>query len=540
MSQSIKQPIFIMCLLGIVIGGCSKPQNHDAQSQTTQNQSKHPDYLRIPLDYSIPTIDPGLIDTANSIEIVEQLFLGLTRFEPKTYKVVPELATDWQVNEDGTVYTFQLRQDAKWSNGDPVTAHDIVWAIRRNRAPEMNAPYAYTLDILKNAKAIDDYTVEFTLEHAAGYFPALVSLWTYRPLPRKVIEKQGKNWIEPAYIQTNGPYKLTEWHKDDKLVLQKNTQYYDANKVQISAIHYHIIPDPILGLAMYEHNELDIIGREYLTLPQMAVPRISSDARLRREVHYSISFCTAFYGFNTQKPPMDNVLVRKAIAAAIDKQVINDFVIWGINSPATTFTRPPIFGSVEPQEKVGIPFDPKQAKAWLAEAGYPEGKGFPEEVVLLYKMTHTGIPGDIANAVKQMLKYYLNIEIVIKGIEDDGEYFQQIEQPATPHIFRMYWCTEYPDANNWLYEAFHPDNGYQWLGWKNREFAEAVEEAQRISDAKERKQLYHRAEEILTEEQAAIVPLFFTNTQFLVKPWVKGWYNMAFGGQRIRDWRLED
>jgi oligopeptide transport system substrate-binding protein len=547
MYQFVKQFILVLLLGSVIISGCN---HHEAQSQTIQNQSKHPNYLQIPLDDSVSTIDPGLVNTTNSIEIVEQLFLGLTSFEPKTYKVVPELATKWQVSNDGTIYTFQLRQDAKWSNGDPLTAHDIVYAVQRNLA--QRSRFTYLLYILKNAKAIknnlslplgiraiDDYTVEFTLEHAASYFPAMASLWMYRPLPSKIIKKQGKNWIEPKHIQTNGPYQLTEWHKNEKLVLQKNPHYYDADKVQVPAIHYRIISNPIIGLAMYEHNELDIIGGKYLRLPKMEIPYIGFDATLRREIHYSVSFCTEFYGFNTRKPPMDNLLVRKAIAAAIDKQVINDFVVWGIHSPASTFTRPPIFGSVDPQEKIGIPFDPKQAKAWLEKAGYPEGKGFPE-VVLLYNIIKNGIPGNIANAVKKMLKYYLNIDIVIKGIENESEFYQKIKQPNTPHIFRVYWCTEYPDANNWLYEAFHPSDGSKLLGWNNRDFAEAVEKAQRISDPKERKQLYRKAEKILTEEQAAIVPLFFTNTQFLVKPWVKGWYNMAFGGQHIRNWRLEN
>ncbi|MDM8558003.1 peptide ABC transporter substrate-binding protein [Candidatus Parabeggiatoa sp. HSG14] len=545
MSQSIKQLILVLLLGSVIISGFN---HHEAQSQTNQSE-EHPNYLQIPLDNSVSTIDPGLVHTTNSIEVVEQLFLGLSSFEPKTYKVVPELATKWQVNEDRTVYTFQLRQDAKWSNGDPVTAHDIVWAVRRNLAQDSN--FVYMLHILKNAKAIknnpslplgiraiDDYTVEFTLEHAASYFPAMAGLWMYRPLPSRIIKNNGKNWIEPKHIQTNGPYQLTKWHKNEKLVLQKNPHYYDADKVLVPAIHYRIISNPVIGLAMYEHNELDIIGGVYLALPKMEIPDIGFDATLRREIHYSVSFCTEFYGFNTRKPPMDNLLVRKAIAAAVDKQVINDFVVWGIHTPATTFTSPPIFGSVDPQEKVGISFDPKQAKAWLAEAGYPKGNGFPE-VVLLYNILPNGIPTDIANAVKQMLKYYLNIDIVIKGIEDEYEYYQKIEQPNTPHIFRMYWCTEYPDANNWLYEAFHPSDGYQWVGWNNRDFAEAVEKAQRISDPKERQKLYRRAEEILTEEQAAIVPLFFINTQCLVKPWVKGWYNMAFGGQHIRNWQLE-
>jgi len=543
--------LFLMAyVFGILISGCG--QSHDSQSKAIE-PPKNAGVMRIPLKYPVSTVDPGLTFTTRSIELVEQLFLGLTDFNPKTYEAVPELATQWQMSEDDTVYTFQLRQDVKWTNGSPVTAHDIVWAIQRNLAPETQSRSANTLFVLKNAnaihkgdqalplgvRAIDDYTVEFTLEHAVGYFPALVSMWTYRPLPRQIIEKQGEKWTEPAYIQTNGSYHLTDWDKGKKLILQKNPHYYEANKVKIPAIHYLIIPDDVLGLAMYEKNKLDIIGGEYLPLPKMEIPRISTDAQLRREVHHSRQFCTEWYGFNTQKPPMDNPLVRKAIAAAIDRQTLDDFIMWGINTSATTFTSPPIFGSVDPDEQVGIPFDPEQASAWLKEAGYPDGKEFPKDVVLMHHVSEDF--SDMAKATKIMLKYYLNIEIEVSdGGLDFGHYLGKINQPTTPHIFRMAWCADYPDANNWLYEVFHPTQGINWIGWDNPEFADVVEKAQRSSNQAERKQLYRRAEEILTQEEAAIVPIYFSNRRFLVKPWVKGWYNMAFGGQHIRDWYLED
>ena len=546
-----------MPLLVIVISGCGSQNDNDEAQPPTQTASKPVGYLRIPLNYSVTTIDPGLTYDLAHIELVEQLFLGLTDFDPNTYEVLPELATNWQMSQEGKVYTFQLRQDVKWVHGEqpvrPVTAHDIVWAIQRNLNPKTDAPNAYTLYILKNAeafhkgktksasqigvRAIDDYTVEFTLEHSAGYFPALVSMWTYRPLPGQIIEEYGDKWTEPEHIQSNGSYLLADWNKGRRLILRKNPYYYDEKNVNIPEVHYYIVPESSLGLAMYENNELDIIGGQaYLRLPQAEIPRIKADSWLRKEIQNRPHFCTEWYGFNTQRSPVDNPLVRKAIAAAIDKQTLIDIVIKENHSPATTFTRPPIFGSVDPKEEVGIFFNPKQAKTWLAEAGYPEGQGFPK-VILMHHDSE--IQRANAQGIKTIVKHHLNIDLEIQALDFDL-YMDQIEQPSTPHIFRMGWCADYPDANNWLYEVFHPKKGINWIGWNNREFAKVVEEAQRSSNPAVRQQLYHRAEQILTEETAAIIPIYFSTAQFLVKPWVKNWFHMAFGGQHLRDWSLEN
>jgi len=541
---------WILCVIMLI--GCQEP---------IKNQSKS--YLRIPLSKFFNNIDPSLTfwGSVDSIELVEQLFLGLTDFDLNTYEVIPELATNWQANPDCTVYTFYLRKDVKWTNGEPVTAHDIVWTIQRNLLSGKAIMFK-TLYILKNAesiylknktatalnyndfitsddtleslgvRAIDDYTVEFTLEHPAGYFPSLVSTWIYRPLPRKTIEQYGDSWTE--HIQTNGPYQLAKWEKGNKLILKKNQNYYAAAKVSIPEIHYYIVSKPSLALAMYENNELDIISQSF-PLPKMEIPRLNIDPILRKEMHLTHNFCTLWYGFNTNKSPMSNPLVRKAIAAAIDKNNLIKFVINSNHSPATTFTPPQVFGAVEADKEVGIQFSPRQAQAWLTEAGYPNGAGFPS-IVLGHDDSDT--LNTTYTAIVRMLKYYLNINVRLQTF-DRAAYNNALKQPSALDIFDITWCADYPDANNWLYDVFHPEKGSNWIGWDNQEFAEVVEQAQKIFDPQERKRLYHRAEKILTEEEAAIIPIYFENTQFLVKPWVKGWENMGFGGQRIHTWSLE-
>jgi oligopeptide transport system substrate-binding protein len=533
--------------IAVMISGCFK---QETQPQENQTQQKPFGYLRLPLQGAVTTIDPGIISELSHIEIVEQLFLGLTDFEAKTYNVLPALAQEWEVSQDGTVYTFYLRKDVKWTNGEPVTAHDIVWAVQRNIAKETDSLYAHTLYIIKNAeaiysgkqpaqlgiRAINDYTVEFTLEHAASYFPALASLPLYKPLPQQTIKRYGKDWIQPEHIQTNGSYMLTQWDKGKQLILKKNPHYYEADKVKIPEVHYHIVHKNSLALAMYEKNELDIIGGEvYLQIPPDKISRIKSDFTLRKERQISPSFCTEWYGFNTLRSPTDNPLVRKAIAAAIDKNILLNVAVKGEHVSAMTFTRSPFF-SVEPNEDIGILFSPERAKAWLAEAGYPEGKGFPK-VVLMHNASETH--QEAAEAIQRILKYHLNIEIEIRAF-DFMSYINTLKQSSKPHIFRMISCADYPDAHHGLHGFFHPDKGINWVGWNNREFAEVLTQAQQISNKAERKKLYRRVEQILTEEEVAIVPLYFSNAQFMVKPWVKGWYPMAFGGQQIRHWHLDN
>ncbi|NJL58556.1 MAG: ABC transporter substrate-binding protein, partial [Desulfobacteraceae bacterium] len=263
--------------------------------------------LRIPIEGSVSTIDPGQTVEMGSIEITAQLFLGLTNFDPKTYQPVPELATGWTVSDDGKSYRFRLRDDVKWTDGSQVTAHDIVWAIHRNLNPDTKSPYVSSLYVLKNAEAVnkgkssdysqigvnapDDFTIEFTLEHPATHFPALTGLWMYRPLHRKAIEDHKEKWTEPKNIQSNGPYKLAYWNKAQVMILRKNPAYYDAKNVRIEEVRYYNIPQGSVGLEMYRNNELDILGGIYLKIPFAEILNLRTDPRFRREYSQTAAVC---------------------------------------------------------------------------------------------------------------------------------------------------------------------------------------------------------------------------------------------------------
>ncbi len=507
--------------------------------------------LRLPLDGKIETLDPGLAKGKNTSEIIEQLFLGLTAFDPKTYQPAPELAEEWKVSKNGLFYLFRLRKDAKWTNGERVTAHDVVWAIQRNIKLETDdVQLKEALFVLQNGraihrgsikdvstigvKALDDFALWFKLEKPCAYFPMLTALPIYHPLPRSTIEKHAKKWITPPYIQTNGAYKLIFRVKGVQTILKKNPFYYESKKVRIPQVHYYILPESRVGLAMYKDNQLDITGGDYLPIPLDELSNISKHPVLVREYSQHALHYTYAYMFNP-KPPLDNVLVRKAIAAAINRELLIRLVTQGSEISATTLTSPPAFGTIASQGDIGINFNPILARKWLAEAGYPEGAGFPD-VTLLYPQSerHT----KIANAIKTFLHHYLNIRIKLDQREWDA-YKKALAKPADLHIFQFDARGAYPDASAWFDMLLNDKINYN-PSTAYTQFVENTAQAKEVSDPQKRAQLYKNAEKIVCEKECLIVPVYFGSGNYLVKTRVKGWYNMAFGGQHIRNWYLED
>lgn len=508
--------------------------------------------LRIPLGKAIPTIDPGRAGHAASIEVVAQLFLGLTALDAKTYEAVPELATHWHVSEDGKTVTFYLREDARWTNGNVVTADEVVWAVRRNFTLAEQSPTWYLLRILKNAEAIhrgeitdvsqlgvsapDKFTVTFSLEHAAPYFPSIAGLWNFRPLPRETILKYGERWTDPGNIQTNGAYRLALWEKGVGMVLSKNMTYYDAARVSIPEVRYFLVPDGSIGLAMYEKDELDILGSSYLPIPSGEIPRIRANPDLANGYSTAPDFCTYAYVFNTSLDPVADPLVRKAISAALNRQLMVGVMSGGGEPIATTFACPGVFGAVAPEENAGISFDPGQAKKWLAAAGFPNGEGFPA-ITLLYN--RSGVHAGYARAVKASLAHFLNIEVNLLEMQW-ADYYRRVTQGQPPHMFLWQWCADYPDADNFLDSVFNPSDPLIRTTWKNPGFADLMALAEQTLDPGKRKAFYKLGEQILCEQEAVVVPVFFVMAHSLVTPRIDGWTHMAIGGQHIQNWSFRE
>lgn len=537
----------VLMTLAIVLSGCAA--GGATGTEINMNLATEP-----------PTADPSLATDTTSVQVDELLFLGLTDFDDKTLEVIPELATEWSVSADGLVWTFKMRNDVFWVRYNPangkteklekVTAHDVVYGVTRTINPETASDYAYVDYIIKNAyaintgestdlaslgvRAVDDFTVEFTLEQAAGYFPGIAGMWVNRAQPKAAIEAFAEKWTEPGNIVTNGSYVLTEWAHESKMTMIKNPYYYGAKSVQIAKINWAMVVEDSTAFAMYENGELDV-----QPAPLADMDRIKADPTLSAELYIAPNLCTYYYGFNNTKPPFDNALVRQAFSAAIDRQKLIDTVLKGEQKPAQTFACPGIFGSpAEDANFPGIKFDPAKAKQLLADAGFANGEGLPE-ITLMFN-TSEGHQ-KIAEFVQQSWKDNLGVEVQLAN-QEWAVYVKTVHDDS-PQVYRMGWCADYPDENNWVGEVFHPVKGSNEPKWDPTsasavKYMELVDKAAGAADPEERAQLYFEAEKILTADEAVIAPIYYYTRVVLTKPYVKRTY-APLGGEHIDKWTIE-
>jgi oligopeptide transport system substrate-binding protein len=516
-------------------------------------------YLNFNLATEPPTLDPNLATDTTSVQGDELLFLGLTDFDDKTLNTIPELATEWTVSDDGLVWTFKMRDDVQWVHYDPVnktveakgpvTAHDVVYSVKRCLDPATASDYGYVDYIIKNGeavntaeitdldsvgvRAVDDYTVEFTLEQPAGYFPGIAGMWVNRPVPKTVIEQYGDSWTEPGNIWTNGPYLLDTWEHENRIVMLKNPYYYSADTVQIGTINMVMVTEDSTAFAMYENGELDVQNP-----PLDDMDRIKADPVLSQELYIAPRLCQYYYGFNTTKAPFDNVLVRQAFSYAVDRQKLIDTVLKGEQKPAFTFAPPGIFGSpAEDPDFPGIGFDPAKAKELLAEAGYPNGEGLPD-ITLMYNTSEAH--QKIAQFVQQSWKENLGVEVKLAN-QEWAVFLDTVKEDA-PQIYRMGWCADYPDENNWLLEVFHPLKSANDPKWdpeseSAKAFMEATERGAAVADPAERAAAYYEAEKILCTDEAIIIPVYYYTRVVCTKSYVQRTY-AALGGEHIDKWTV--
>jgi len=504
--------------------------------------------VRLNLGAEPRTLDPALATDEVSINVIQNLFVALTRVEEETSRIVPYLAKSWDVSEDGTVYTFHLRDDVKWSDGTPVTAHDVEYGIKRTLNPETASEYAYVLYLIDGAApynmgesndvnavgvtALDDMTLEVKLSEGAAYFPAIAALWVMMPQPQGAIEQYGDAWTEPSNIVTSGAYLLNSWKHGTSLSLKKNPDYFNAADVQIGQIDFVMIDEESTAMALYEAGDLDALFGT--TVPLADLDRVKADPTLSKELTIYPELSTYFYDFNLEKPPFDNVLVRKAFAAAIDREALASEITKGGELPTTVFTAPGNFGAVGPGNGVGIEFDPEQAAAWLAEAGYPNGDGLPE-ITLWFDTSDRH--EKVAQAVQAMWKRYLGVDVKLAN-QEFSTYIDTVLTDA-PQVFRMTWGSDYPDANGWLNDVFNSQSGNNLGHFADEHFDELVTKAATDPDPEERLTLYSEAERILVEDDAALIPVFHETDPQLTKPYLVR-TKAPFGGQQLFNWRLQE
>ncbi len=501
-----------------------------------------------------PTLDIQLATDTTSHLIIHSCIDGLFEYRGDG-SIEPRGATGYTISDDGLVYTITLRKDAVWSDGVPVIAQHYVDGVVRLMLPETAAEYAWLMyDIeggeefntgeiddpeLLGVKALDDYTFEVTLKAPTPYFETVLPFSTFYPVRLDLIEKYGDLWTEPGNYVSNGAYLLDYWEHEAEVGLVKNPTYWDADNVKIEKITFPIIVEKATSLALYENDETHTTGEG--SYPSEDMPRILEDPVLSKELRVLPRPGVYYVGLNTLSPPTDNVLVRKALASAIDRRAIIDNVE---NMPWLTdlcCTTPPRILGHQECGTCGYEFNPEQAQAYLAEAGYPGGEGFPVLRVWFNRGNE-----DILEAVAAMWTENLNINVELR-VNEWAVYLDYLDQCNNSkeelaacefNAYRMGWVMDYGDPQNQLEVVFAPGSTFQYTGWSSERFDELMDLAGSSFDTNEREAYYFEADKILCEDEVAIIPIQGYERNILVKEGVNFEFP-PFGSPPLYHWSLQ-
>ncbi len=494
--------------------------------------------------------EPGDLDPQTAVALTESnilvaLFEGLTSLDEKTAQPIPGAAERWDIAADGLTYTFHLRVDARWSNGDPLTAGDFVWSYQRILSPKLASEYSYMVWPLKNAQAYnegkltdfslvgvhaaDDRTLVLTLGAPCPWLLALAAHQAWFPVHRATVEKfggaerQGTRWTRPENMVSNGAFTLKEWSPNARIVVAKNPRYWDSAHTKLNAVVFY----PIENLATEEKSFR--AGQLHVTygLPATKIAAWQKDAPATLRVDPFLE--TFFLRFNLAKPPLDQARVRHALALALDRTALARDVLRGSVVPAHALTPPGTAGYAPP---AGIPDDFSAARALLAEAGYPGGRGLPTfEVQIKNDDSHRAI----VEAVQQMWKRELGVNITIVQLEQ--KVWLQNQQTQSFQISSARWAGDYVDPNTFL-DLWLTNGGTNWTGWGNANYDRLVTEAARTLDPAKRQSLQREAETLLLNE-GPIIPIYYGARAFLIDPSVKGWESNILGLHRYQTISLD-
>lgn len=487
----------------------------------------------------IPSIDPGLAKDSNSSWVLDHSMEGLY-FQDKD-GLKEGQAKSVKVSDNGLVYTFTLKDNLKWSNGDPVTAGDFEYEWKRVLDPATASEYAYQIaDYLKGGKeynsadpkkaspddmkklrdavgviAKDDKTLEVTLSNPTSYFLQLVSFYTYYPVNKKVVEANPKWALDASTYVTNGPFKVTEWSKDKKLVLVKNDNYYDKDKITTKQIVFNNITDDKTAWQLYTNGDLNY----YFSV----LPEGMDAAKKNGELQITPKLATYFYRFNVTKPPFNNLKIRQALAMSIDRQAIIDNITKGEQKPAFGFVSGGIVQASDKKDfrEVGGAFfkeDLAQAKTLLADGLKELNMTALPPITLTYN-TNAGHQ-KIATAIQEMWKKNLGFEVKIENVE--SKVWLSRQHALDYQIMRAGWVGDYLDPMTFI-DMFVTGGDNNETGYTNPKYDELVKAAKTEQDVKKREQLLHDAEKLLMAD-LPIMPIYYYTSVNAAKKDITGYY----------------
>ena len=505
---------------------------HGCTQQTNVEIALDEQILHFGLGAEPQHLDPHLATSVAAHNILSALLEGLVGEDPKTLKPVPGVAHRWEKSADGLTYLFFLREQAKWSNGDSVTAHDFVYSFRRILNPSLGAQYASMLHPIKNAKiyhagekswdeskvgarALNDHLLEIVLEYPIPYFLELLNHYSWFPVHRPTIEqhdayaRMGTAWTRPGNFVGNGPFSLTSHRINSVIETRRNEFYWDADKVRLQGIHFYPI------------ESVDTEERAYRSGFLHLTQSVSADRidylkeKHPGELHCEPYLGTYFYRFNLQSPPFDDLRIRRALSLSINRERLVDKVLKGGQLPATTFT-PPGTGGFFPTPK--FPYDPQLARQLLME--YLDEKGL--ERLPPIELTYNTSEGHkkVAEALHGMWKDTLGVEIRLLNME--WKVFLSTISRGEFSLARAGWIGDYMDPHTFL-QMWRSGDGLNMTGWSNQSYDAALARAETSVSPEERMDHFQTCEDLLATE-VPILPLYFYVHLTLRHPSVKGWH----------------
>ena len=545
MKKKIIAMLLTSAMLAATLTGCgqsaSAPAGDGAADESTAAPASDGVTINVQVGPSPETIDPALNSAVDGANMIIHAFEGLLKFD-KDNNVVPGVSESYYVSDDGLTWTFHLRKGLKWSDGSDLTADDFVYSWKRVADPNTAAPYGYDLlnyvkgyeeaeagntDALAvSAPDADTFVVE--LSNPCVYFDKICAFAVMVPVQQATIEANGESWsTKPDTYVTDGPYYMTEYTDGAQIVFDKNPNYWDADSVTCDRIVWHLIEDSNAAYSAYQNGDLLLIK----DVPTEEIPSLEGNA----EFHVEPIMGTYYVSFNTDKEPFDDPRVREALSLAIDREYVAGTIMQGTYTPATNFVGPGVSDAAEgssfeevTKEKYGDHFDVsdyeadlEKAKSLLAEAGYPDGAGFPE---IAYLTNDAGYHKAVAEYLQSA---WGDLGITMTVNIQEWKTVTADRRAGNFDVARNGWVYDWDDPSNMI-NLLETGNGNNDGKYSSADFDKAVDDARKTTDLEEHYAKLHEAEQIVLKD-AAMAPVAYYNDFWLQKDSLKGSWHSPYG-----------
>jgi oligopeptide transport system substrate-binding protein len=524
MRRSISNTFWILlCVVAVSLSGCGKRDTNVSRGDREQ-------VLHRGMGPALADLDPHLATGTTDYNVLSALFEGLVGEDPVDLHPVPGVAERWTISPDGLTYTFHLRANARWSNGDPLTARDFVESWNRVLTPSLGSEYANLLYVVAGAEAYhkgraadfasvgiaspDDRTVRVTLEYPTPHFLSILQHWVWFPVHMRSISAvgspttRGTAWSRPGKMVSNGPFQLSEWRGGERIIATKNPHYWDAPAVRLQAIHFHPFESVDAEERAFRAGQLHLT--DAVPISKIDAYRRQSPELLRIDPYLG----TYFYRINLRRPFLNEQKVRRALALAVDRTAIVEQILRGGQTPATGFVPPGTPGYASPET---LTTDFAAARRLLAEAGYPEGRGAPVVELLFNTSENHRV---VAEAIQEMWRRELGLRVSLHNMENKS--VLEARRAGGFQLLRSVWIGDYLDPTSFL-DIWRTDSGNNYTGWASEAYDRLLYQAARTTDAGARLRLLQRAETLLLED-APVIPIYYFTHVFLIQPSVRGWH----------------